>query len=371
MVTYRNRDPEPSVRFRPPHPVLKVFAVLFCCVQLLAVPAFAVDDDEWISPSVGYTGAVFGSSTVNVYGKVTHWNLDEDGNGLYDYSRPDNYSWAFPANWSVPLTVSSSGASWFGYYVWPDASDTIPYNHYVSDQSTYYTEYSYDQISTTGGVVWFYSDFYLDPGFYEIDTTFYGEVALNYHGSNRPVRTVIYECGFENEGNFNKMQPSYSSRMSGTIELKDRSRFYVAISYVSLIEAYEVNSVWNPVPRWWLRAYTPDFKYRSIDPLDLVALEEANTNAGNSITDYDNVEQEWTGSMSQNFAQLNVGGFSFGDGLISGFGLVSDLFMKVWSALGSYAIVYTFPLYLGIVLVLMGRVNRFIGHLDRKGDNDA
>lgn len=367
MVTYRNRDPEPSVRFRPPHPVFKVLAVLFCCVQLFAVPVMAVDETDWVEPEFNFTTALYGSNEITIYGSETRYVLDDNGMGLYDYSRNVNEVISIK---SESRYLNNYAPGRWEFYTATKAGEA-PYSHYESDNSTFYTLFDYNQVGFKSSGVWFYTDLELDPGFYEFDVSFLVDQYLRLGGASYYFRPVVFEVAITNGDRLTYIAQSDSDSAKFTCEVKQGGTLVLGISTSTQLVSYNLTQSGYSYPDLRYVLTFGHFRYRSIDPVDLAALEEANTNAGNTITDYDNVEQEWTGSMSDNFAQLNLGNFSFCNGLISGFGLVSDLFMKVWTALGSYAIVYTFPLYLGIVLVLTGRVNRFIGHLDRKGDNDA
>lgn len=372
MVTYRNRDPEPSVRFRPPHPVFKVLAVLFCCVQLLAVPAFAVDDAEWVSLDFDEYNMQYmesGGNSFQIYGSQTNYSLDDNGNAHFETVRPDNPSYSITYG---NYDVTKRSDRW-RVDIPSNVTTGAPYDHYVSDQSTYYRFYEYTQYGFRGAQALFVTDLLLPAGYYQLQSSFdlsqfviFGNLGSQYF------RPTLFCIALVNESKEDLQVYCFPDTADVTFNITEDSYLAFGCTYSSVLQPYiQQGNGSNPWPNLRFDLKVNSLRYRTIDPMDLAALDEANTNAGNTITDYDNVEQQWTGSMSENFSQLNLGGFSFGDGLISGFGLVSDLFMKVWIALGSYAIVFTFPLYLGIVLVLMGRVNRFIGHLDRKGDSDA
>lgn len=341
---------------------------ILLCV-FMVTPAFAVSDSEWITPSVGFSYAVFGSNQLNIYGNINHWNLDSEQNGLWDYSETDNRVYNYPAKWNVPLTVNSAGSQWTGSIPLGESSSQLPYNHYVSDQKTYHDEYEYSQMTTRGAAVWFYSDFYLDPGFYEIDTTFYSYVYLNIYGSLHQLRATFNECGFVSNGNYNKLLVTTDSNVKGTIEIKDRSRFYVAVSCSPLIEEYPYTKQFSVMPSWDIRVNTPSFSYRTVDPVSVAALDSANTDAQNSIQQNDELEAEWVGVMNDNFNALDLSNFSWDSGIIGAFSLVSDLFMRFWASLGKYSILYVFPLTLAVVLLLIGRVSRYDGKAPSgKGD---
>ena len=70
------------------------------------------------------------------------------------------------------------------------------------------------------------------------------------------------------------------------------------------------------------------------------------------------------GSMEDNFNALNIDSFTIPDGVLSGCTLVLNVFSSVWSALGAYQIIFTFPLMLSIVLLIIGRISKSAGHKD-------
>lgn len=73
--------------------------------------------------------------------------------------------------------------------------------------------------------------------------------------------------------------------------------------------------------------------------------------------------------MTENFNKLDISNFTFPTGLVSGFSLITGIFQDIWNAMGEYKIMYVFPLTLGIVLLLIGRISRFAGRgSSRKSD---
>lgn len=91
------------------------------------------------------------------------------------------------------------------------------------------------------------------------------------------------------------------------------------------------------------------------------ALDANNDQAQDAINEHESVESQWTGSMTENFNKLDISNFTFPSGLVSGFALITGIFQDIWNAMGEYKIVYVFPLTLGIVLLLIGRISRFAG----------
>nr|DAH81983.1 MAG TPA: hypothetical protein [Inoviridae sp.] len=93
-----------------------------------------------------------------------------------------------------------------------------------------------------------------------------------------------------------------------------------------------------------------------------------NNKTKEDINKHEEYESQWTGSMTENFNKLDVGNFTFHSGLIAGFALVSGIFMDIWNAMGNAAVVYVFPLTLGVVLMLLGRIGRTGG---KRGSEDG
>lgn len=93
-----------------------------------------------------------------------------------------------------------------------------------------------------------------------------------------------------------------------------------------------------------------------------------NNKAKDDINKHEEYESQWTGSMTENFNKLDVGNFTFHSGLIAGFAMVSGIFMDIWNAMGDAAVVYVFPLILGVVLMLLGRIGRTGG---KRGSEDG
>lgn len=81
-------------------------------------------------------------------------------------------------------------------------------------------------------------------------------------------------------------------------------------------------------------------------------------------------ESQWQGSMTDNFDALQMGDFAFPTGIISGFGLLTSIFVQLWDKLGQYAAIYTFPLFLGIALLLIGRMSKFAGRSSSRKDGE-
>lgn len=96
-----------------------------------------------------------------------------------------------------------------------------------------------------------------------------------------------------------------------------------------------------------------------------------NNKTKDDINKHEEYESQWTGSMTENFNRLDVGNFTFHSGLIAGFAMVSGIFMDLWRAMGDAAVAYVFPLTLGVVLMLLGRISRTGGKRGTEEGDDS
>lgn len=88
---------------------------------------------------------------------------------------------------------------------------------------------------------------------------------------------------------------------------------------------------------------------------------------GDSIMMQTDGENYWKDKNTENFNSLDIGNFSFDSGLINALRAVGALFSAIWEALGPVTIIFTFPLTLGIALVVVGRVARSAGKGSKTG----
>lgn len=88
--------------------------------------------------------------------------------------------------------------------------------------------------------------------------------------------------------------------------------------------------------------------------------DKVNETTQGAIQDIDNshqAEDYWQSSMQGNYDSLDLEGFTFG-GLTGPLTLVGTIFSDMWTAFGSYSIIFTFPLILGIALLVIGRIGK-------------
>lgn len=78
-------------------------------------------------------------------------------------------------------------------------------------------------------------------------------------------------------------------------------------------------------------------------------------------------ENYWKDKNTENFNALDIGNFSFENSLIRALQAVGKWFSNLWESLGPVTIIFTFPLILGISLVVVGRVSRSAGKGAKSG----
>lgn len=81
-------------------------------------------------------------------------------------------------------------------------------------------------------------------------------------------------------------------------------------------------------------------------------------------------EQYWSDKNTENFDALDMGNWSFGTGVVGTLPTVSNLFKGLWDSFGEGVLLFTFPLMLGLALVIVGRISRHSGNGSKKGGGD-
>lgn len=96
-------------------------------------------------------------------------------------------------------------------------------------------------------------------------------------------------------------------------------------------------------------------------------------NLQGNIDNVDSIEDIYISEASTRFNELSSAFTGFSGGALSGVSLVSTLFTRVWNVFGEWVILYTFPLYLGLALLIIGRLGRHSSRSssDKDGDTDA
>lgn len=88
------------------------------------------------------------------------------------------------------------------------------------------------------------------------------------------------------------------------------------------------------------------------------SLDNKSQATAEKIMQQSNGEQFWIDKNTDNFNALDFDKFSFSNGVVGALSSVGSLFSSVWNALGDAVVLFTFPLMLGIALVLVGRISR-------------
>lgn len=328
----------------------KIIACLSCCVALCVPSAFAVDEVPWTTTEVGTYNAVLSQSSVTWTAIVERVYREE-----YASDAPDDT--IFVDNGSVPwfqggLTQTGS--------IWSKEVTELPAKYDTSENSRYVDYHSVAGFTIEACQVRFSTTVILQPGYYEVD---FGSVFTSYTNTDNTTHPANTYSWYFVGSSGATVVPFYSSdRMRQYVELNEPSRLCLNVSYPS----YKISNTFTNTPNEehpnsliiYYSLYNPNLKYRTIDTLALEALDAANTGATTALDNYNGIESQWTGSMTENFNALGIGNFAFGSSLISAFALISRLFMTIWDTMGDYAVVYTFPLYLGIVLLTIGRINK-------------
>ena len=81
-------------------------------------------------------------------------------------------------------------------------------------------------------------------------------------------------------------------------------------------------------------------------------------------------EQYWSDKNNETFEALDLGNFTFGDGVVGALPTVGNLFKSLWNSFGDFTLIFTFPLMLGVALVIVGRVSRTAGKGAKNGGGD-
>lgn len=87
-------------------------------------------------------------------------------------------------------------------------------------------------------------------------------------------------------------------------------------------------------------------------------LPDDNASTDDIINETHDDEQQYHSDALNRFNELSASFSGFNGDVGSGIALAGTLFSRVWGALGNYVIVYTFPLLLGLALVIIGRLGR-------------
>lgn len=101
------------------------------------------------------------------------------------------------------------------------------------------------------------------------------------------------------------------------------------------------------------------------------AIDNKSAQVGEQILQRIDSEQYWEDKNTENFNALDMGNWSFGDGVVGALPTVSNLFKGLWDSCGEVVLIFIFPLMLGLALVVIGRISRNSGKGGKSGgDSD-
>lgn len=100
-------------------------------------------------------------------------------------------------------------------------------------------------------------------------------------------------------------------------------------------------------------------------------LDRKSKEVGDQILQRVDNEQYWNDKNTENFDALDMGNWTFGNGVVGALPTVSNLFKGLWDSCGEVVLIFTFPLMLGLALVIIGRISRHSGKGGKSGgDSD-
>lgn len=100
------------------------------------------------------------------------------------------------------------------------------------------------------------------------------------------------------------------------------------------------------------------------------AVDKKSEELGGQIMQRVDSEQYWSDKNTENFNALDMGNWTFGDGVVGALPTVGNLFKSLWDSIGEVTLIFIFPLMLGIALVIVGRVSRTAGKGAKKGGGE-
>lgn len=101
------------------------------------------------------------------------------------------------------------------------------------------------------------------------------------------------------------------------------------------------------------------------------AVDQKSQQLGDQIMQRVDSEQYWSDKNTETFNALDMGNFTFGDGVVAALPTVGNLFKGLWDSFGDVTLIFTFPLMLGVALVIVGRISRTAGKGSKKGGDDG
>lgn len=104
---------------------------------------------------------------------------------------------------------------------------------------------------------------------------------------------------------------------------------------------------------------------------ETAAVDKQAEETANQIMQRVDSEQYWEDKNTETFEALDMGNWSFGTGVVGSLPTVSNLFKGLWDSFGEAVLIFTFPLMLGLALVVIGRISRHSGKGGKNGGDSA
>lgn len=101
------------------------------------------------------------------------------------------------------------------------------------------------------------------------------------------------------------------------------------------------------------------------------AVDKKSQELGDQIMQRVDSEQYWSDKNTETYNALDMGNFTFGDGVVGALPTVGNLFKSLWDSFGDVTLIFIFPLMLGVALVIVGRISRTAGKGLKKGGDDG
>ena len=101
------------------------------------------------------------------------------------------------------------------------------------------------------------------------------------------------------------------------------------------------------------------------------AVDKKSQELGDQIMQRVDSEQFWSDKNTETFNALDMDNFTFSDGVVGALPTVGNLFKGLWDSFGDVTLIFTFPLMLGVALVIVGRISRTSGNGSKKGGDDG
>lgn len=365
-------------------------AILMCV--FMVTPAFAFTSNSFVIDTDDYLFESIHSSSFSLRNSASSSSVDSSGSSVdvdFDY---------FLNNASCTLNASVAGVTYSGVGIngslttvetpfVKEYSGTLPSYHFTDSGRPAYSWYggvfswspdpddhyrsakvmvtsvslslsgvAFDSISFSGGLnpisqIWGYDG-----------SSSFSDCSIYVNGS-KVASFVPDKDGFFQ---FNDFIYSSSSSVS-SVELVFTGGFIVDLPITDHLPAsFDGNTFQLLIMPWHNRQFS--FSTLTDDGI----LNGYNDNAQDAMNQQGAIESQWTGSMTENFNKLSLSNFSFPDAAVTGFTLISGIFNDLWNAMGDFRIVYVFPLTLGVVLLLIGRLSRTsVKRSSGRGDDDA